>query len=268
MLQVDGIGMLSAQHDRGRALSVSCYSVPMGTSPKWCSSFAEGCGGKVNKTKTIEPGTVAMFGSPALWHILMQAQAEGREWYYSDHAYLRRFEYYRVTRNAYQHDGTGDAKPHRFEQLGVPIKPWRTGGGHILVCPPDQPFADLFRFDSAAWMDNIMATLSQHTDRPIRVRQRKGAERAPVTLQQDLQDCWALVTYVSNAAVEAVLEGVPIFATGRCAASMMGLRDLSKIETPARPDRDQWAWNLADNQFTFDEMRSGLAWAKLKDSQC
>jgi hypothetical protein len=39
--------------------------------------------------------------------------------------------------------------------------------------------------------------------------------------------------------------------------------DLSRIEFPIKPDRDQWAANLAYTQWTMDEMARGWAWAHL-----
>ena len=61
---------------------------------------------------------------------LDQAQAEGRTWYYADNGYFRpgKTGYFRVTRDALQHDGTGDASPERWERLGLEIKPWRKDG--------------------------------------------------------------------------------------------------------------------------------------------
>jgi hypothetical protein len=41
--------------------------------------------------------------------------------------------------------------------------------------------------------------------------------------------------------------------------------DLSSIERPRKPDnREQMAWVLADNQWTLEEIRRGIAWQKLK----
>src|SRR3546814_146351 len=113
------------------------------------------------------------------------------------------------------------------------------------------------------WLKRVVGELRLHTDRPIVVR-TKPRRAAHTPLSADLRDCWALVTFMSNSAVEAVLAGVPVFCTGTCAASRMGLSDLARIESPAYPGgRAQWAWNLAANQWTLDEMRAGEAWKVL-----
>jgi hypothetical protein len=235
----------------------------LGTSPHFCKAFAEGCGGGTTEDGRLIPGPVALFGSPLLWDQLMQAIAEGRDWYYGDHGYFRRGKCYRVTRNAYQHTGLQEGRidRSRFEECNVEIEPWQTGGVHILVCPPDQPFSMLHRFNSAAWLGHVLEELSYYTSRPINVRSRSASKSS--RLEEDLRGAHALVTYTSNAAVEAVCAGVPVFCTGPCAGSAMGLRDLSQIEKPRRPHmktRRRWAEVLAANQWTLDEMREGKCW--------
>lgn len=231
------------------------------TSPRWCAAFAAGCGGRVEAGAVLRPGPVALFGSPHLWALLERARAEGRTWYYGDKAYFGRGRYFRITRNALQHDGSGAAGPDRFRIAGGAIAPWRRGGSHILVCPPGEPFQR--RMGVEGWLETTLAALRRHTDRPIRIRLKpRIPERHP--LAPDLVDCWALVTFMSNTAVEAICAGIPAFVTGRCAASAMAAGELARIEAPALPDgREQWAWNLAANQWTLGEMRAGRAWAAL-----
>ncbi|MEQ8504625.1 MAG: hypothetical protein RIB80_04815 [Rhodospirillales bacterium] len=76
-----------------------------------------------------------------------------------------------------------------------------------------------------------------------------------------------MVTWTSNAAVDALLAGVPVFCTGDCAASVMGRSDPINIEYPYYPDnRYEWAATLAANQWTLDEIASGMMWAALEMS--
>lgn len=236
----------------------------------WCAAFAAGCGGAIEDViegggAVLRDGPVALFGSPRLWPLLTRARAEGRTWWYGDKAYLGREAYYRITRDAFQHDGSGQAGPERFRRTGWRVRPWRSGGGHVLVCPPSEAFQRLM--GTGGWLPATLATLARHTDRPIRVRAKPPhhlRDRDP--LAPHLEGAHAVVTFMSNAAVEAVLAGIPVFVTGRCAASAMGLADLALIESPLRPDgREQWAWNLAANQWTLPEIRAGLAWRMLQE---
>jgi len=235
------------------------------TSPLWCKAFSKGCGGDICDDGELRPGPVAMFGSARLWGILEQAQGEGRDWFYGDHGYFGRFRYYRITRNDYQHRGVGIPDFARFRAHNIPIRPMRSGGRHILICPPDEKFARLMRFNAGKWLSHTLEILRTHTSRPLIVRSRaQAASGRP--LAEDLIDCWALVTYMSNAATEAILNGIPVFCLGRCSASSMGSRDLSLIERPILPGvelREHWAAVLAANQWTLPEMADGTAWRAL-----
>jgi hypothetical protein len=234
------------------------------TSPKWCRAFAAGCGGDlVDHTHLVDlTRPMALFGSVKLWDSFTLVRCLGHEFYYGDHAYFRRFEFYRVTRNALMHDGTsGEPDYARLRALGVKIRPWRPGGRHVLVCPPDKAFGVLHGFDADVWLADVLEQLAAATDRPIRVRTRLGAETRPRSLLDDLRGCHALVTYTSNAAVEALLEGVPVICTAQCSASAMGISDPGEIESVTRPDgREAWAARLAANQWTLAEIAQGDCW--------
>ncbi|HDZ74382.1 MAG TPA: hypothetical protein ENH55_16790 [Aurantimonas coralicida] len=236
------------------------------SSPRFAAAWAAGCGGAVEAADILRPGPIALFGSPRRWGLIAQARAEGRTWYYADHAYFGRQGYYRVTRDGFQHDGRDSlwprGAPERLEALGVEIKPWRESGDHVLVCPPDAGFARLFGFDAAAWTAHVTAALEALTPRRLRVRPRACADLAP--LADDLAGAWCLVTYVSNAAVEALCAGVPAIVTGPCAARPLAATDLRAVLDPPRPDgRRRWAEVMAANQWTLDEIRAGDAWRAL-----
>ncbi|KKN90104.1 hypothetical protein LCGC14_0232170 [marine sediment metagenome] len=238
------------------------------TSPRWCEAFAKGCGSKkLTQHDNLWPGPIALFGSVHLWPNLKQAQAEGRDWYYGDHAYFGRFEYYRITKNAYMHTGISK-RPYRkrFNHFGINIKPWRVNKPlngridkrHIILCPPDDIFSALFQFDGTLWEKNAVECIQRYTDRPIKIRKRLNIHNP---LSEDLKGAWALVTYVSNSAVEAVLAGIPVICTGQCSASTMGLLNIREINNPRKPHgRYKWACTLANNQWTLDEISDGICW--------
>ena len=235
------------------------------TSPRFARAFARGCGGQV--CTEYRPGAWAGFGSDKVWQGLTETRAAGHDWWYGDHAYFGRFQFYRVTKNAFQHTGLGQGDAVRMKALDLEIRPWQRAGRHVLVCPPDHEWAALMGFDAAEWLAAQLQTLRAHTGREIRVRQRAAATRTP--LAADLQDCWALVTHASNAAVEALLAGVPVFATDpHCAARAMGSGELADIERPVYPDgREQWAAVLAANQWTLQEIAEGQCWRRIGNAQ-
>jgi len=234
-----------------------------------CTAFAAGGNFPLlTGARTLLPGPMFTYGNlRGLKPLLDQAQREGRDWYYGDNGYFRPGHYdgyYRVTRNAEQHDGTGGASPARWERLGKTLLPWKRGGRSIMLCPPGEKYAELHGFTRAQWLADVTATLAASTDRQIIERSKPGDPDARKSLWSALRDCHALVTHSSNSAVEALLFGIPVFCTGACASSRMGLANVAAIETPAYPDdRDQWCFNLAANQWTLAEMRDGTCWRGL-----
>jgi hypothetical protein len=189
-----------------------------------------------------------------------------RDFYFCDNSYFDagRERFFRVTRNAIQHHGFGRSDGKRLRELGVEIKPWRTGR-HVLVCLQSQLFMRLIA-GFPEWQEGISRWVFERTDRPIRVRgwsPHKAALRE--TLRRDLEDAHCVVTWSSCAAVEAILAGVPVICMGPAAAGRMSSRSLDDIENPPRPEgREEWAAVLADNQWTLQEMREGMAWKALQ----
>jgi hypothetical protein len=246
-------------------LPVSYYNPAEFSSPKLAYAFAKGCGGTITDEDDLFPGPVALFGSPARWPLLRRAQAEGREWYYIDHAYFSRGKYFRITKNAYQHDGVGTStgeRFHAFQRLSR-LQPWHTDGSHVLICPNSDVYFGLHGIDPVAWLREVMTTLRQHTDRPIRVRWK--VQRAERPIHEDLEGAWAVVVFSSAAALDGLIAGVPCFTLAPFAASVrMGLSDLRQIEAPLYPDgRETFLSVLADHQWTLQEILKGVAWRSL-----
>ena len=238
------------------------YFVPSEqTSPMFAYAFAKGCGGTItDDLDYLYDGPVAAFGSPPVWPLLRRAQKEGREFWYGDHGYMGRGKYYRITKNAYQHDGTGPGSAGRFEAFRRPVQPWRKTGRHILICPNSNVYFNLHGIDAAQWLRTVTSTLRQHTKREIRVRWKNQARFNPI--KNDLVNAWAVVVFSSAAAIDGLIAGVPCVTLAPFAATTrMGLTDLTQIESPIYPDdREPFLHALAANQFTIQEMLDGAAW--------
>jgi len=77
-----------------------------------------------------------------------------------------------------------------------------------------------------------------------------------------------VVTFGSNAAVEAVANGIPAVVLGDGVAGAISSRDVSEINDPRLVPRDeveQFFRDLAYCQFTLDEMKDGTAWKYLRE---
>lgn len=243
--------------------SVVCYFQPGKRKARIvCEAFARGAGGQaVPAQGSLQQGPAAFYGVRPGWlQLWQQAKAESRDWFYIDNKYLGpRKQHFRVTKNALQSDGIGRPAWDRLARLGVEIKPWLPEGRHVLVCPQSDEFFQTFGVGD--WLGRTLAELPRHTGREIRVR-RKG-DATP--FEADLVDAFAVVTHSSNAAVDALLAGVPVVTTGWGPAQRMGRTDLSLIENPLRPDgREEWAAILAGQQWSREEMRCGACWRDLR----
>lgn len=235
------------------------------TSPIFGKAFAKGCGGIVTTKSELLDGSLAMFGNPNLMPMLRQAQSEGRDWYYGDKAYFGRETYYRITKNAYMHDAKGEPSKDRWRKLAVSIQSWRNGSD-ILLCPQSETFFNLQGKSAAQWIRETSEQVSVYSDRKIRVHHKNSGNRAEIMFKRQLRDVWAVVVHSSMAGVQAAINGVPCFATDpKSTAARFGSIDLSRIETPVKPDnREHMAMVLANNQWTISEINSGLAWEKVK----
>lgn len=202
------------------------------------------------------------FGSLEL---LREARIRGLRYLFIDRGYFGggpRSDVLRVVRNAHQKHWIDDVvSAMATSAKAPPLQPWRAGGRHLLVVPPSDAVARLFGLGDAWRRPEEWIVKATRTTRPVLVS-RKGGQ-AP--LVDRLRDCWAVITYASNVAVEAVCAGVPVFCSMYSAARPVGndLADIAeKLEAPWMPPdhhRQRWAESLARGQFTVDEIRAGAA---------
>lgn len=167
---------------------------------------------------------------------------------------------------------------------GMQLAPWRQTGGHILICCQRPMGWSMRGTNLMAWLDKTLTKIRKYSDRPIRVRWHPGdwknfslslnlskynAELSPQErhITEDLVDCWALVCHNSTPSSVAIIEGIPAFITddpGYCQAGDVANGDLSMIENPSRPDREQWIRRLAQCHWSFEDVRSGRCWSHMR----
>ena len=100
--------------------------------------------------------------------------------------------------------------------------------------------------------------------RLIKINHKNVSLSRRQNIREDLQNAWATVVFNSSPAVASAIEGVPVFITdpqpAHSQASDVSNVDLSKLETPLLPDRQQWINRLAMCHWNFKELKSGEAW--------
>lgn len=189
--------------------------------------------------------------------------------------------YHKVCVNGRHPNAYFRAVQHGFERVKrfhVEPRPWRTGKPlqHILLAGMGDKGAIAEGFRPEEWERWAISEIRKHSQRQIIYRPKPSWKTAkPIEgalysaphareIEQDLAECWAVVTHHSNVAVDAILQGIPAFCWGGVALEM-SLQDLSRIESPHYPEgRLHWAADIAYTQWSVAEMRNGLPWRHLK----
>lgn len=164
-----------------------------------------------------------------------------------------------------------ESPPDRAMKLGVVLEPRRIGDS-ILLCGQVPWDASVDFSDHQRWLAATARVLLDEGWRVIfRPHPLAKLPNLPGciysvgrALAADLEDAYALVSFNSNSAVEAVIAGVPVFAfdEGSMVWSIAN-RSLDALSSPAFPDRKQWLSDICYAQWTPAEMRSGEAWHHL-----
>jgi hypothetical protein len=202
------------------------------------------------------------------------------EWWEIDRGYFNAQHfggYYRISLNGLRASfGLHRELPgDRFGVLRKVIKPWQKGN-HILVCPPTEAVWRFYNFKTAInddneeispvgtnnWTAKVIEEIKQSTDRTIIIRRKNS--HTPI--EQDLYNCHCVVTYNSNVAVDALLNGVPAFTFSE---EIPRNYHLNKIESDEiySTDRERVFNFLAYCQFTLKEFESGYAWRTAQEVQ-
>ena len=246
----------------------------------YMNDFAKGC-----NTKPVDSNTFDYDASdnPIVLRGILKKKfmyrcwEDNRDFYYMDTGYFGNERtqsnpngwkyWHRIVKNNLQHDQLIERPGDRFAAFKRKFHPWKKDGRKILIAAPDEKPMKFYDKDLEDWLTETVNTIKKYTDRPVEIRRRNKLRLDRLTtdtLEDALNDdVFALVTFNSNAAVESVFQGIPVFVLAPAsAASPVGLRDLSKIETPYYPDKDKlqaWGNHLAYGQFHISELKSGKA---------
>jgi hypothetical protein len=162
-------------------------------------------------------------------------------------------------------------------RFGLNLKPWRDNGNHVLVCLQRDGGWSLKGTDMTQWANQTVNRLRKLTSRPIVIRSHPKhpmnlssltslpnvRESKDTTLIQDLSGAWASVFYNSSSCVASILEGIPVFATDDdCVAWNIANHDITQIENPSMPDREQWLYDLCSCHWTDSESQRGDIYQK------
>lgn len=169
----------------------------------------------------------------------------------------------------------------RWERLNIPIQPYRRSGNHVLLIGQTPGDTSLRGVDIVEWLVETATQIRAATSRPILVRfhptmdelheraTRVRIERIKNTrivargqpINESLANAWVTVSLSSGAAIDSLIAGVPaITLSSASLAYDFTSHDLSEIEHPVEPPREQWLYDLAYAQWSPEEFANGTAW--------
>ena len=217
--------------------------------------------------------------------IAQTCEQQMRDYYYIDTGYLgnltKHKRWHRVVKNGMQHSHPRyDLPDDRFNELvktanydHIRFNGWKPEGSNILLVTPSEKPCKFYNVDRNKWVADTIAELESHTDRTIIIRDkpdlRSGRIREHSIFKQFAEDdIYAVVTYNSIAATEAIGYGIPAYTVAPNIADSMCHKDLSMIESPKIIDEEEvikWQNWIAYCQYTYQEMISGSALAMIKE---
>lgn len=171
-------------------------------------------------------------------------------------------------------------------ELNIVMAPPKLSGNYILLCVQRDGGFAMKSLDPAAWINQKITEIRQHSNLPIMIRPHPGTyasddfsvfrnrhyrqrlnvhvlDPLATTLKDNLVNAHAAVVFNSSASVAAVMAGVPVFADdSSCVSWAVANHDISQINTPVVFDRTQWAYDLAAAHWSDEDARNGSIYQK------
>lgn len=167
-------------------------------------------------------------------------------------------------------------------RLNIRLKDYRSNGNHILICLQRIDGWSMCGTNVQQWLDRTTSEIRKYSNRPIVVRKHPGDRkqntlRVPkdcvlsnsANLLEDLNNCWAIITFNSSPGIAGLINGIPVFVTDtapqRSQTWPICNTSLSLIETPTLFDRTDWINKISQCHWNLDEVISGQAWSFLRE---
>ncbi len=193
-------------------------------------------------------------------------------------------------------DSPGDRWEMLVKKFNVKFEPWRKSNPEDPILFGLQPKDNwsMNELDPIDWFNDVYKKLRPITKRKFIVRphpnnvsnileRRKelpddielqytqknfvGDEKKHYRFhfQEALNNCHAFITHNSTASVDSCVRGVPTFVTSDLALCWtVANKDLTKIESPDYPEREQWVNDLGYKLWSIKEIRDGTVYKRFK----
>lgn len=176
----------------------------------------------------------------------------------------------------------------RWPLFNIALKPWQQTGNVIVICGQhDSSEQWVNKPRMSVWIEQQIHLIRKFSEKPILVRPhprnqfnlnekqftnvkiklpgRDHSTYDDTDFKKVLKSTWAVVNHSSNPAMEAVFNGVPVFVSESSLCYEVGNESLTTITNPAMPARQNWANKLAYTEWTVEEIRQGLPWARIRE---
>jgi len=244
---------------------------------EYVNAFAQGAGLPIKDYSQDDGVSTILIRGMGKRKLIWQCWDKRRPFYYMDSGYVGNYpsaqnpqgwkKWHRIVSNDLQHRKIQKRSADRWQRLDCPVRP-RKPGKHILLVLPSEKPCKFYGINAEEWKRETISRLKLYTDRPVVVREKQPRQqRIKQSIFQDLDNCHAVVTYQSVAAIESVLYGVPAVTLAPTAADPVCEKNLSEVENPHWEDqytREKWAHHLAYCQYHISELQNGTAYRMLQ----
>lgn len=209
----------------------------------------------------------------------------GVPYIYFDKAYNRKTNWWKISYGGHQPTkflGKVRMSDARRKAEGWEFKGWRapTDTGHVLIAGSSLKYHVYHNLEHPTpFWEKVVEELGTVTNRHILYRPKKSWHGATplegtsysveIGINQDLKGAHAMVTYGSNAVMEAMMAGIPSICLGDAVAAPISSRSLSDVNNPREASVQEvhaLLNDLAHCQFSIEEFNQGLFWDMLDGS--
>ena len=176
----------------------------------------------------------------------------------------------------------------RWPLFKLELKPWQQTGNVIVICGQhhnSEQWKGLPKLNS--WVEQQIKVIRKYCDKPIVIRphprnpfnfdekkypyvrvnlsKRDHSTYDDTDFKKILRSTWAVVNHSSNPAIEAVINGIPVFVSESSLCHDVGNTNVADILHPAMPARQNWANRMSYGEWTTEEIGQGLPWQRIRE---
>lgn len=197
-------------------------------------------------------------------NLLLEKIKYNYPFYFIDSGYTNFLEsnkkWHRLVKNHLHTSNLFDAPVDRLNIFPKFPRPWKLNGEIIMVIEPGEFAAKIFGINLIEWKIKVENELRNYTDKKIVFREKMPKKRRPILIHElNQNDYYAVISINSNAATEAIWQGIPVITLDKHITNPVSKSKLADINNLYRGKLTDWLVSLSYSQFTYDELVNGTA---------